>query len=211
MKKDDLERRSDAGFWGYDEKGSHVPPNADLVNAGRANPERISYLYMANEPMCAVAEVRPLIQEYISVAEIVILEELRIADLSYDAIGRVDEELKLLTYILMKEYSKPNYNAPFEYITTQFISEYIKYLKYDGFKFSSSLYGRGRNFVIFNPDKCKAISSKLYKLEDVCLELKCVGPVGNLYGKNDLCHWKLEPYKRNYWDELKKKTRDTHL
>lgn len=159
--------------------------------------------------MCAVAEVRPLIEEHISVAEVAMLEELRIADLSYDAIGRVDEELKLLTYILIKEYSTPNNNNPFEYIITQFISEYIKYLKYDGFKFSSSLYSRGRNFVIFNPDKCRAISSKLYKLEDVCLDLKCVGPVGNLYGKNDLYHWKLQHYKENYWDELKKRMHST--
>lgn len=211
MKENDLLRRSDTGFWGYDEKDSYVPPNADFVKAGRANPEKISYLYLANEPMCAVAEVRPLIQEHISVAEVVMLEELRVADLSYDAIGRVDEDLKFLTYILIEEYSTPNNNDPLEYITTQFISEYIKYLKYDGFKFSSSLYGRGRNFVIFNSDKCKVISSKLYKLEDVCLDLKCVGPVGNLYGKDDLYHWKLENYKENCRNELKKKMPVPHL
>lgn len=44
MKENDLLRCSDTGFWGHDEKGSHVPPNADLVKAGRANLEKISYL-----------------------------------------------------------------------------------------------------------------------------------------------------------------------
>lgn len=56
--------------------------------------------------------------------------------------------------------------------------------------------------VIFNNDKCKQKSSKLYRLESVCLDLICVGPVGDYLGEDDLYHWKLEPYKKIVRDKL---------
>jgi len=36
---------------------------------------------------------------------------------------------------------------------------------------------------------------KKYKLNDICFDAKCIGPVGLLSDKEDLFHWKLQPYK----------------
>jgi len=199
----DLERRIDTGFWGYDKKGSFVPDNPNIVGDGRANPSRVVYLYAANEPIVAVAEVRPLIGDYVSVAKIETIADLRIADLTYNAISNVPDECKMLAYLIFEEFSKPNNGNRFDYIRTQYISEYMKILGFDGIKYSSSLYRRGENYAIFNYGKCEPSESKLYQLDDVCQELKCVGPVGDILRKNDLYHWKLEGYKNEKREEIR--------
>lgn len=200
-KKRGLEERMNSRFWGFDEQESFIPQNADVVKEGRANPDRIKYLYVADQPNTALAEVRPLLKNYVSIAEIKVVNKLKIADLTYDIFKNINENDMMLVYLIMEEYAKPNNNEPFHYLPTQYISEYIKSIGFDGIKYNSSLYRRGRNYVIFNYDKCKAVSSKLYELDDICYDAKCVGPVGILFGDEDLYHWKLELYK----EEQKKK------
>ena len=206
-KKRGLEERTQSGFWGYDENDSFIPQNVDLIKDGRANPAKIRYLYAADNPNTALAEVRPLIESYISIAEIEVLTELKIADLSYDIYSKASKDDEMLIYLIMEDFSKPNNNDFFDYIPTQYISEHIKSLGYDGLKYNSSLYKRGRNYVIFNHHKCKAISSKLYQLDDICYDAKCVGPVGLLLGENDLFHWKLQQFKETWKKNLLEKLR----
>lgn len=195
IRKRDLDERIKSGFWGYNKIESFIPQNADVIKDGRANPARIKYLYVADQPNTALAEVRPLLKNYVSIAQLEVINELEIADLTYDIFNRINDNDRMLVYLIMDEFSKPNNNEPFDYIATQHLSEFIKKLGFDGVKYNSSLYGRGRNFVIFNYSKCEAISSKLYRLDDICYDAKCVGPVGFLSSKDDLYHWKLQPYK----------------
>lgn len=199
----DIEERKRTGFWGYDEKDSFIPTNAEAVKDGRANPAKITYLYVADSSVTALAEVRPFLNEYVSIAEIKVQEELCVADLTYNIFKNIDESYKFLVYLIMDEYSQPNNGEPFEYLTTQYISEYIKSLGFDGIKFNSSLYMRGQNYVIFKYDKCKAISSKLYQLEDICYDARRVG-LSPLYIGEDIFHWKLEEYKKQQIEDFKK-------
>lgn len=143
-----LDDRIKSGFWGYNEQEIFVPQDNDRIQEGRANPARIKYLYVADNPNTALTEVRPLLDNYVSIAEIKIEDELQIADLTYDSFGKISDKDKMLVYLIMKEYSKPNNNEPFEYLPTQYISEYIKGIGFDGIKYNSSLYDRGRNYVI---------------------------------------------------------------
>lgn len=53
-----------------------------------------------------------------------------------------------------------------EYAPTQFISEYIKNLGYDGFVFQSSL-GTGLNYVLFDPGKVKISRADLYTVTEI--------------------------------------------
>jgi RES domain len=181
--------------WGNDEQESFVPQDSDKIKDGRANPARIKYLYIAEEENTALAEIRPLLKSHVSIAKIKVLNELRIADLTHNILMNVSDNDQTLIYLIIEEFSKPNNNEPLDYLPTQYISEYIKSIGFDGIKYNSSLYSGGKNYVIFNYKKCKAISSKLYELTDICYEAKCLGPIGQLLGQKDLYHRKLGPYR----------------
>ena len=76
---------------------------------------------------------------------------------------------------LQNLFSRPHQNNE-NYYLTQYISEKIKNNGFDGVSFHSSKYAHknalgmtehGYNFVIFNYDKCEAVSSKLYRVETI--------------------------------------------
>ena len=199
--KRDWEARSSSGYWGYDSKDSFIPLDADKVKDGRANPTKIIYLYMSNDPNAALAEVRPILDEYVSVAEIRVLKSLEVVDLSFDKLN-YDEDITL-QYLISEEFSRPNNNDLFQYIPTQFISEYVKSKNYDGIKYPSSLYKSGRNYVVFNHDKCVPISSKLYRINDICYDAKGEAPFARLPGdpSYDLCSWRLRDVKKDEFEK----------
>lgn len=201
--KANLKSREESGFWGYNKINSSAPPDAKCIPDGRANPARIKYLYLASEPYGALAEVRPLISDHISVAEVECTEELKLVDFSFDSLMK-NKEIEMFFYLLADSYSKPNNDDRFKYIPTQYISEYVKSKGYDGIKYSSSLYRRGRNFVIFNCDKCAPISSKLYILDDICYDAEGEAPAAVLHGDPtyDLCSWRLEGEKKQRYERI---------
>ncbi|MDA0080370.1 RES domain-containing protein [Brachyspira hyodysenteriae] len=62
-----VNKKSEIG--GYDEKNS-MAPSPEIAKAGRANPEKISYLYTSEDINTSIKEVRPMICSFVSVAEI---------------------------------------------------------------------------------------------------------------------------------------------
>lgn len=180
--KEDLERRKTTNYWGYNEKDSFLPPK-DRVKGGRANPEYISYLYAADNEYTAMVEVRPYLDSYISIAAIKILDDIKLADFSnYSYIIKDNKPFEnaqaadYLIYHIMRDFQKPNNNDMMQYIPTQYISEYIKSLGFEGIKFRSSLDIMGCNFAIFATEKCEPVNSKLYQLSDIYLKGKSVVP-----------------------------------
>lgn len=180
-----------SSFWGYDEKESFVPTNNDSVNDGRANPAFITYLYASGEPYTALVEVRPYLGTTVSVAEIEVTESLNIADFTYEAYEKHEGFERYLLLLIMADFASPSDSNIKSYIPTQYVAEFIKTLGYEGIRFSSSLHQWGQNFTIFNFGKCKAISSKLYKIKDICFEAERIAPKN----ENDLIHERLRPYK----------------
>ena len=69
------------GFKGYDEENSFVNKNASTILDGRCNPRWISYLYISQSKACSIHEIKPNIGSYISVAQILVNENLKILDL----------------------------------------------------------------------------------------------------------------------------------
>jgi len=190
-KRVQIELKGKSKFWGYDEDNSFVPKNNSLISEGRFNPSLIKYLYASQSPYTALTEVRPFLGSSVSVAEIKLTEEITIADFSYHGVG-VDNSLEeMLKLFIMDNFSKPINTNIHDYIPTQYIAEYLKKLGYDGIKFNSSLHQGGSNFTIFNYYKCKAVSSKLYKIKDICLGSDCIAPLN----EQGLIHSKIKPYK----------------
>jgi hypothetical protein len=203
MKEAEIKFKSESGFWGFNKNDSFIPPSNDYVADGRANPAFITYLYTAEQPYTALVEVRPYLGSRVSIAEIEVKESFIIADFSYESLGSfMDEKLEyeqMLLYFIMKDFSAPTDSNKKDYIPIQYIAEFIKNLGYEGIRFNSSLYSKGRNITIFNYDKCEPVGSKLYEIEDICFEAKGIAPKN----EKSLIHEKLLPYKqKNFFDFL---------
>lgn len=70
-------------FKGWSKKDSGAPP-ADYIGNGRANPDHIRYLYLSEDPVTPVYEVRPIIGDTVSVAKFRLQKQVRLYDLTFD-------------------------------------------------------------------------------------------------------------------------------
>ena len=170
------ESRMENPFLGYSESNSFVPPNNLSIGDGRANPSMIKYLYTAESQYTAMAEVRPFLHDKVSIAEIRVENSLVICDLSMYQNEKLLEIEKYLLLKIMFMFSTPINNDSRDYIPTQYISEYIKNLGFDGIRFNSSLHSGGKNITVYNYDKCRAVSSVLYEINDICFDARPITP-----------------------------------
>jgi hypothetical protein len=162
-------------FNGFDKKGSSLPPKDKYYSISdmRANPKYIRYLYAANDKYTALLEARSNINSLVSVANIEVLEPLRILDITNLTQSSIDDDLFDLLYALNDEFSTPVSGELEDYLATQVISEFIKCLdcnpKFDGICFKSSLNPKGKNYTIFSEGKYQPISSEVYYIHEIGL------------------------------------------
>ena len=164
-------------FKGLTKEASFVPTDNLIIKDGRANPRYIKYLYMAENPTTAIFEVRPLITDRINVSEIVVNEELKIADLTFDYFSIIPEkrdEMQWLLFYIHRAFSIPTID-PDEYLPSQIIAENIKQWGYDGIRYNSSLHSGGVNITVFNYEKCDAISSRDMIINQIKLTARTAG------------------------------------
>ena len=178
-------------FWGFNAEKSDAPKKTKVQ--GRINPVGISYLYTANNFNTAISEIQPTIGQIISIAKIKTLRKLNIFDFNFYGAFKNSELMKkslpeikkylgmsiwnLETFFntLSELFSRPMLGKTEYYYSTQYLSELIKDLGFDGIKYKSSLRKGGSNIVLFdiskddknNPINYEIISSSLYKIENV--------------------------------------------
>lgn len=162
-------------------------PPKELATGGRANPKGISYLYVADVVETSLYETRASLFDYVTVGEFRLKEDLKILNLRNpkdDPIPWAENEAieDFLTYVpfiqtLQKEISLPirKRDKQLDYIPTQYISEFIKSLGFDGVEYQSSLYKDGYNLAIFNPEKLECIATKVYEIENIELKHQEIG------------------------------------
>lgn len=173
-------------FKGLSKEASFVPPREVKVKGGRANPDYIRYLYVSEDPTTAIFEVRPLINDDVNVAKILVNQSLRIANIPVGVSLRHDDNAPLNLHVMAMiqgAFAKPT-NDRDDYIPTQVIAEYLKSLGYDGIRFKSSLHYGGVNLTIFNYQNCEAISSQHFRVEDTKLSARAL--IGSFNEKGDL-------------------------
>lgn len=158
------------------------PPTPELASAGRANPKGISYLYLTNEVKTSLYETRATLYDYASVGEFKAQEDLKILNLRsikndpipWSEAEAIEDFLIYIPFIqtLQKEISLPirKKDKTLDYIPTQYLSEFIKSLKYDGVEYKSSIYSKGHNLAIFNPDKFKCVKVSVHEIKSITLE-----------------------------------------
>lgn len=153
-------------------------PPQNKVGNGRANPIGISYLYTASDYETSIAEIRPHVGDSVSVCEFEITKNMVFVDLRnpretlspFDVIER-EEKLETvygdIEYLnkLGDELSKPVIprEANLEYLSSQYLCELIKHLKYDGVIYKSSV-SSGANFALFDDKNVSGKDLKTYKI-----------------------------------------------
>ena len=158
-------------FKGLTKEASFVPPKEVKVSAGRANPKYVKYLYVAESPTTAIFEVRPFIYDAVNIAKVQVNEPFKVANIAVELDLSNDKNATVEMYVMrmiQRAFSKPTNNTD-DYIPTQIIAEYIKSLGYDGIRFNSSIHSGGVNLTIFNHEKCEAISSQDFRIENIKL------------------------------------------
>lgn len=140
-----------------------APKKELLLKGGRANPAGIAMFYAALTEETAISEVRPYKGAEVTVATVSPIEDLMLVDLShvkyikspfmYEDITHEVGSMNLL-YGLQETLSKPidPDKSEIDYVPSQYLTEYLKSLGYDGIVFKSSL-GKANNLVIFDPSK----------------------------------------------------------
>lgn len=159
-------------FKGYDAKQSEAP-KPDSIGPGRANPDHIRYLYLSEDSKTPVYEVRPIIGQTVSVARFRVKKDLKIYDLTaevQDKYGDPEFEWPSLFNSVGRMFSKPYNGQAVEYIPTQYITEKIKNMGFDGIRFGSSLNEGGKNIVLFSDEYCKPFGSDLVTVKGISLD-----------------------------------------
>ena len=138
----------------YDE--NRMKPETWPVREGRVNPSGIPYLYLATDKKTAVAEVRPMAREHVTICQIEATRGLRLLDCSWPADvrflgGPSFGSIEAIWWEIDRLYSKPvrENTEPLDYLTTQVLSEYFRSQKYDGVQYNSGLEA-GKNLALFD-------------------------------------------------------------
>lgn len=159
---DKIKELKQSGFNGFDATGSFVNPSPKDILGGRCNHVHEVCLYVAEDVETAISELKPLIQEEISVACIRTKEELRVIDFGFNISDNPYKELASLLFITSP--TQEDYDA---YAFTQVICSLVKNKGYDGIRYTSCQNLIKANYVIFNYDKCEAVSSEVYRVDSI--------------------------------------------
>lgn len=133
---------------------SAAPPS--LAKGGRMNRHGVSFMYVATDEETAISEIRPHPGHYISVGKFNLKRKIKVLDFSSVSISEYANSDKMLDEFLLVETINKLFSSPVtpnehsKYTITQFLSDVVRKLGYDGVCFKSSL-GNGENYVFFDP------------------------------------------------------------
>jgi hypothetical protein len=164
-------------------------PKAEFVGDGRVNPRGIPCLYLASTKEAAMAEVRPWVGSYISLAQFKLMREVKIVDCTQDKrqfphwllsrkqLSAGEREQIVwgdIGYALSRPVT-PDEPAT-EYVPTQVLAEAFRANGYDGIVYKSLL-GEGFNIALFDCAVAELINCGLYETNAVTFRFdQCSNP-----------------------------------
>lgn len=153
-----------------------MKPRPNRATDGRANPKGIPYLYLATNRDTALAEVRPWIGSFISVAQFKTLRTLKLVNCTTDRKGyRIyfeepppNEREESVWLDIDRAFAKPvNPNDDTaDYVPTQIIAELFKSEGFDGVAYRSSL-GSDHNICLFDTEAAELINCFLFEVKSI--------------------------------------------
>lgn len=158
---------------------TRMKPLQDSASDGRANPRDIPALYLATEKETAIAEVRPWMGSYVSVAQFKTQRELKVINFSKDE-GHpiffkeptpVEREEAVWKHIC-QAFSEPMTKSDnyIDYVPTQIIAELFKANGYDGVAYRSNFGTDGFNIALFDLEAAALINCGLHRVDGIKLK-----------------------------------------
>lgn len=164
-----------------DEMGA--PPH-EKASGGRANAPGIRCLYLASDIDTTIHEVRAGAFDFITVGKFELQQDIIVVDLkSINKISPFLENLDYLEHAINKEHlNKINAemgkalrrsDSPLDYVPTQYISDFIKSIEYNGqaeyagLEYNSTMKPDGFNLAIFYPDLFRCTDVETYTIKDL--------------------------------------------
>lgn len=159
-------------------------PKAEFVGDGRVNPKGIPCLYLASTQEAAVAEVRPWVGSYISLAQFKVMRDVVIVDCTKDKrqfpnwlLHKTPQEIpaekreEIAWGDIGYAFSRPvTPDEPVtEYVPTQILAEEFRARGFDGIVYRSLL-GGGLNIALFDCTAAELINCGLYETNAVQLQ-----------------------------------------
>jgi len=162
----------------------YAPPR-DKAQAGRANAVGRIVLYCAGQRHTAIAEMRPALGEYVSVAALRVRKEVEVLDLisDPDAINPFVEEslqywieFSVFLSVIAKQLATPlrSRDRLQDYLPTQKLAEAIEKAGLAGIRYPSAMAPGGTNVVLFDPVVAEVGASSLVKIVDTRIEYEDV-------------------------------------
>lgn len=154
-----------------------MKPLSTSTREGRVNPKGIPCLYLATNKETAVAEVRPWVGLYVSVAQFKTLKGLTLIDCSVehakDFVFYVEEpdeaeRDKAVWANIDRAFSEPLNpdESTADYAPTQIIAEAFRRDGIDGIMYKSAL-GEGLNIALFDINAADLMNCSLYMVKSV--------------------------------------------
>jgi hypothetical protein len=152
-------------------------PKAEFAGDGRVNPKGIPCLYLASSSDTAMAEVRPWLGAYVSLAQFKVMRDCTVVDCSSDTrtgLWIFNEEPdaerreKIVWGDIAHALSRPVTpdESAIEYVPTQVIAEAFRAHGYDGVIYKSLL-GKGLSVALFACETAELINCALHETTTV--------------------------------------------
>lgn len=210
----------DGSFYstGFDKYGSKEAP-IGIPPAARNNIAGMSYLYLAEDPYTACAEIRPINCSYVSLATFQAKKDIHLLNFVHHNTDiskylPLEERIKalpnglnvslseLFTWLMGIFYRSVDVEKPENYIASQIISDYIRKTGLDGIRYLSSMSG-GTNITIFNSHESIIAfkSSKLVYVPSQKFDIIDLNSGGKILPEDSFVTWKDENLK-NVRDQI---------
>jgi hypothetical protein len=159
-------------------------PLSDRAHEGRANPKGIPVVYAATNANTAIAEVRPWVGSYVSVAALRPRKELRVVNCALNNPRRIlysgsdlnpTDRSNEVWHNVNEAFSRPvsRNDDQADYVPTQIIAELFRLNGFDGIAYESSL-GAGHNLALFDLNSVRVAKSLVFRIEEVELRAHCL-------------------------------------
>jgi RES domain-containing protein len=173
---------------GYDVRSpfsrERMSPDPKVVQDGRLNPRGIAYLYLADSPEVAIAEVRPWRGAVVSIGIFELLKDTVLVDCS-----KAEGSAFTGTFYMDGRYEPPPeaewddivwgdigyaFAVPADpneshltYAPTQILAEVLREEGYDGVLYRSAMHPSGSNITLFDTTRARLFRCELHEVSSV--------------------------------------------
>ncbi len=153
------------------------PPPPHLATAGRANPEGICILYLADSVKTTLHEIRAGVYDYVTIGSFELLQDIEIINLA--EIDKISPFIASKSYgieftrhavniehlkMISQEIAKPlrRHDSLLDYLPTQYVCDYIKSKGFNGIEYLSTMCTDGVNLAAFEHSIFRCTGTTVY-------------------------------------------------